>query len=671
MMTAEMGDVRAAWDGRQLSVQAGMLERVWRVSPLGLSTTVLRDVQSGVTWNKDGGAALVDWSIFALAEGDTPGTLVEAEVSSAVVDRFTSPHVLATLLFRYAYLDSHVDVRWRMMAYPGTSGIRTQLALRMGRAFGARELPTFWCGSVAERFCADIVHTRRVAAGYYLDTQHRNFDHTPLLRQEVRDGELVGCEIHDWASLLLVEKPKAALAVVKESHKAVNNAGMDTGEFVLTPGMICVTGLGYDGVGNNYDASRKFNVTETFIDAWATWLIAYDPAAPHAGATAIKRFDRARFAPQPDLDLRLKANTWGSRGSGDASRAAAEEQNVLGEIRSCADLGVDLLEIDDGWQHDPRGQAHTERPIAWRPHPERFPGGWGAVRTAAAAAGVELGIWMPGNVPEPDMLRNLQEGDFRTFKQDFMNFRTRQQLDEFTAKIRGLIEATGHRTRMNCDTTENMVRLGYFYGREYGTLFLENREQPGLTGRHVVYKPHLALRDAWQLSRYVNLNQVLLTFVDKETVPAKLSDAQRHNHGYCFGITLMGLPLLFMETQFLSDAARSELRPLIALYRRHRRAIYDGIVTPIGDEPDGKSWAGFVSHDEGSRHGYITLFRELHSTTPNRSIEISAMKGADCTWQNLLEPERGGPKPDAANGWLFSLPEPGSWAFFKYQMLDA
>jgi len=666
MGTATVRDARFHWDGQTLDLNVGRMKRVWRLNPGGLITIGLHDTSSGVSWVDESQAARsvqADWLVRWIADGSVSTSLTAASVQAVTDAAFSSPHVAAELVFRYPYLDSHFDLRWRAWAYPETSGVRTQIALRAGREFLRDEIPGFLCGSFVEQLLLSNTGDIRRGGGYYNDTQHRNFDHTPLLKEDHREGAVQHREVWDWANLLCIERRDGAgIALVKESHKCVNQEGFDTGAFIVSPDGVAVSGVGYDEIDNSYLKTRKFNVADEYVDAWATWLILYG----NDGAGAIKRFDRARFAPRSERDLFLKANTWGSRGSSEAPVAATEE-NVLRELASCADLGVEALEIDDGWQHDPRGPSFTAQPMTWRPQPERFPSGWDRVRDEARSLGLSLLLWAPGNVEEADLLWNLEAGDFRGCKLDFLNFHVREDMDAFLAKVRRVCQKRGPRFHINTDLTENLNRVGYFLGREYGPLYLENRELTGLRCRHIAYHPHLVLRDAWHLAHYLNLNQVLLSFIDKETVPPELSDAHQYSHAYCFAITMMGLPLFFMETQFLSALARDELRPLIALYKRHRDEMFRGIVSPIGEEPDGASWCGFVSHDEPARRGYLTFFRELQNRDERRAMDVPQLGRDRWRWRNLISGAIEPLERDDSGRWLFHLSSPASFAFYQYE----
>ncbi len=389
----------------------------------------LRDSRQRRTWIEVAKPESPDWSIFQIADGREPAELLSTDARVVEADPWTIHHLEVESIFRYPFADSHFDLRHRVWLYPGVAGARVQIGLRPGRGFDKDELPSFiGGGSHSQRlWLHDTDGLRRRAAGYYNDTQHRNFDHLPLLHELHADGPLPPREIYDWASLLCLGDDRGTLLLVKESHKCINQDGLDTGAFVLDPASVTVTGLGYENTGNAYEPSKKYCESGVFRDAWATWIIPARPA-PEQQRLALKRFDRARFNPRPEQNLRIRANTWGTRGAGDASREAATEANILREIDACADVGVEQVCIDDGWQHDPRGARFTEGQGGWRPNPQRFPSGWTAVRERADRRGIGLALWNSWSAAAEDMIRNYDAADFEMFKVDFVNIKSRDDL---------------------------------------------------------------------------------------------------------------------------------------------------------------------------------------------------------------------------------------------------
>ena len=94
------------------------------------------------------------------------------------------------------------------------------------------------------------------------------------------------------------------------------------------------------------------------------------------------------------------SNTWGDR-----SRDARINQDfILKEIEAGARLGVDAVQIDDGWQKGrTANSARTKGGVwngywaadanFWQPDPKRFPGGLATVVQAAREKGMKFGLW--------------------------------------------------------------------------------------------------------------------------------------------------------------------------------------------------------------------------------------------------------------------------------------
>ena len=97
---------------------------------------------------------------------------------------------------------------------------------------------------------------------------------------------------------------------------------------------------------------------------------------------AVKRFDRARYPAFPKRDLFILGNTWGP---GDPlGNQFTEESFVLNEIPALADLGVDLFQIDDGWQKSDAGStAHDFVP--------KYTNGWNDIKASCDKYGVKMG----------------------------------------------------------------------------------------------------------------------------------------------------------------------------------------------------------------------------------------------------------------------------------------
>lgn len=131
--------------------------------------------------------------------------------------------------------------------------------------------------------------------------------------------------------------------IVKESHKCVNQQGHNTGSFYAGPKGLFVTGWGLN---------PNEIVPDRFRECWANWTIVYS-GGEDGMQLALKKFDRTRYPVFAERDIMIINDTWGPANPGGGQFAA--EDYLLKEIPLLADLGVDVLRIDDGWQINPWG----------------------------------------------------------------------------------------------------------------------------------------------------------------------------------------------------------------------------------------------------------------------------------------------------------------------------
>ncbi|HCD31795.1 MAG TPA: hypothetical protein DER01_05265 [Phycisphaerales bacterium] len=533
------------------------------------------------------------------------------------------------------YLSSlQMRLRYQFTLYPNVAGLRTQLKFQFETAHDPEHIPSWLGDSLSLQLAMNLEYSRRLGVGFYNDTQHRNSRLTPIRRAMQMAGMPDALEIWDWNNILYIERHNAGLAIVKESHKTVNQNGIDGGAFLVEKNQLGVSGL---GLCSNHYQGTAWHDLPGWRETWANWLVFYR-GDQSARQLAIKQFDRARYPFKPQRDAIVMSNTWGSRGSGERSRQAADQANVLREIDSAADLGIDLVQIDDGWQCEPAAIDPTSIDRDWLPNPEKWPDGWQALVSHAQAKGVRLGLWFNSHVDVQKMLSNLDAGGFVRFKLDFANCQTRDELEGLLAKAKVLASANESDVRVNWDLTENAPRVGYFIGREFGSLYLANREngpEPLHRLNHIRYVPSLILRDAWHLAHDLNLNQFQISYQNLDLVIDDLSNCKSYTHDYALAITLMGLPILFTETQRLSDLARAQIRPLLALYRQYREAMTRGYVFPLGQTPSDHVWTGFQSYDPDSQDGHILLFRELHNADSSVTLPLHFAQGKQVQLQRI------------------------------------
>lgn len=487
---------RASTRGGELVVETGAITRRWKATAQGLVTTGLRNVRTGKEWATRGPALACDWSLEGFGMVDAEGKLAGLSARPVRFDPYTSDHLEVVAEYDYGKL----RLQYVIWAYPGAPGLRTQILVKGAAGDRAAVKP-----SRIDYIPADCSKNRRRAIGYYNDTQHRDLPETEILREEVHDDSASAAARYDWANILCLESGNEGLCLVKESHKCVNQAGVDTGAFECGSAGLSSTGWGPGAADLLPDRFRK---------AWASWAIVFD-GGDDGRELAIKTFDRRRYPVDARRDVYIMSNTWGSTASGVDARNAASEENALREIQVCRDLGIDVLQIDDGWQ----GNQYSK----WDPAPPRYPNGWALTREAARRAGVKLGLWFAWTAGTEDLKRNQQRAGLTYIKIDFAKLATYNAVEELMGKAQAVVEASGHTVRINWDVTENAPRVGYYFAREFGTVYLENRKphQPV----NAVYVPYLVLRDAWQVAKYGNLDKFLLTIQNIALIDRTLSDA--------------------------------------------------------------------------------------------------------------------------------------------------
>ena len=647
-------DQAAAWtDGDTLIVTTGVVRRTWTWTGNGFATREVVIENTPLAWKTD--APACDWQLPDATE-PTPARLesLVAEISND--EGFTSEHVCVTAVV--AYPESGVALKWSVWAYPDATGIRTHLqAMRTGEppAPAAKVVQGGSIDARVERVPFGQEAGRRRYFGYYNETQQRNDTHQDLLKEDVVEGPLKYREWCEWASVACVESDAGGIALVKESHKCVNQRGVAGGEFVVDR----ETGLTCTGWG-----MRPNEVGESFTPGWATWTIAWQGGDVER-EIAFKRFDRLRYPIDPKRDIYIQANTWGSTDNGSDARIAAAEESVIREIETCAEMGIDVLQIDDGWQ-TPLGSPNWQPgDHGWRPHAECYPQGWTNVRALASKLNIKLGLWAAAEPISLDELKQtFTDGNFYQYKLDFAVLKTRAAIDALMEKVRTFIKWTDHRVRVNWDVTENPPRYGYFFAREYGPIYLENRKP--VRPRSVIYRPHTVLRDLWQASKYLNLHRIQGSIQNVERVATDASDAHLHSHQYATAIALMSIPLFFCETKHYSAEAKEQIRSLLAIYKQHRDSIYRGLVHPIGDKPNNQSWSGFQCHIEAENRGYLTIFRELCNADAKRSIRLARVPGKTMRLTDLLTGRSWDQPVDANDAISLEIAAAPGFRFLKY-----
>ncbi|MCL2831635.1 MAG: hypothetical protein FWD78_00560 [Treponema sp.] len=659
-----------------LEVSTGIISRTWEWRQNGFATAEIIYSAGGRVCQRN---CDIDYNVFGLFTGqDLPAgqsqrTGQTAELrgidSRVVQDGLTSPHLEVTAITTYPVL--LLSVKYVIWVYPDAPGLRTRLYVK---SFGGYKPAACGGESVTETLC--FPQTSRIkAAGFYNDTQHRNTAATEILREEnFNNPDRIDI---DWANLIALYGSGGGVCVVKESNKCVNQSSYDTGSFKYHNGILTATGLGLKPQDIKEDR---------YLFGWASWTICFD-GTDDGLEKAIKEFDRFRFPVNKNNDIYIMSNIWGST-TGVLARDSACSDIILKEIPVAAELGVDVLQVDAGW-HSPMGLEKKAQPevLPWYTHGSKFAEGWVTISGPAADAGLKLGLWFPWLASADEIIDNMRLGNFEYFKIDWANLNTRERLDGMIEKAEKVYAAGSGNVRINWDVTENAPRMGYYFGREFGNIYLSNRKPHFPV--NAVYVPYLVLRDCWQLSKYANINKFQIILQNIDMIDRDLSDACLHNFSYCAMIAFIGSPILFQQVHLLSAQAKHELKNIIAVYKKHRQAMYNCYVYPVGDKPDNSSWTGFQFVNDGQGRGeqsrgvqgggghgdggygggtpgFIILFRELNNKNNTQKIKLRFLKNCRLQAINAMTGEKLVIGVDSEGCAEFSINDPCGFLWYRY-----
>ena len=352
--------------------------------------------------------------------------------------------------------------------------------------------------------------------------------------------------------------------------------------------------------------------------------------ALHAVQRALRPYRAGR-------DGMFLTNTWG-----DGHRDARINADfMMAEVKAGGELGVDVIQIDDGWQS---GKSHNSaliksrkegvwgnfragNPNFWKPDPEKFPGGLGPIVAAAKEHGMGFGLWFGPDKTDDYAAWELDATtlvDFyrtygiRYFKIDGIVMNS----DAGFANIRRffdrmLVDSNGEMT-FDLDVTGAAKRPAYFGLPDIGPLFMENRYVGGEgSGKGGLWWPHFTLRNVWTLSKLVDPVRLRAEICNPLRGQAAFGDdplAPKFWRGDAlFASVMVGSPLGWFEISELESKTVAEMKPLVARWKLERATMHGGETLPVGAAPDGLAWTGFASLAADARTGYAILFRELNA----------------------------------------------------------
>lgn len=347
------------------------------------------------------------------------------------------------------------------------------------------------------------------------------------------------------------------------------------------------------------------------------------------------------------------SNTWGDR-NGDARIC---EEFMLAEARAGEKIGVDIMQLDDGWQkgltknsrfvNSSKGEGvwgsgyYNSDGEFWNPAPHKFPSGFKNVSEAIIKAGAHVGLWFSPdfandyeNVEKDietvvNLYRNYDVKFFKIDGVDVINSTIGTKLLHFVEEV---LAKTAGQVALDMDITGNQKRWGYLFNKQYGNLFLENRYARNFRDRvgTYTYFPYSTLRNLWQISAILPAQRFQIEVPNRLLGVGSYRENDKfapfnYTQDYLFAIAMFACPLLWTEMSGLAEDDLEALSKITKIHKSVKKEMSGLDVKPIGEEPCGNTFSGFTALDDDGK-GYLLLFRD-HT---NQSV---------FTFENCLAPE--------------------------------
>jgi hypothetical protein len=669
--TVEYKNAKVVFQQNIITVSTGRIERSWTWTGKGLQTTSVKNQITGKEYASIKSKYQCDWNLPGAIDDTTIAELVDLTVAENDDEGFSNRHlqVLATI----KYPEAKLMVQYVIWIFPDAPGIRTQLKVKAMDGFSHNNLlysegERIDCGhkiavpgARSEYLPVNFtVENRRRYWGYYNNPGSRHDPSRDMLEETVVTGyPLFLTEDNNWASGLSVEynQGEDGICVVKESPKCVNQQSHYTGSYYSGPDGLAVTGWGL---------TPDEIVTDRYRECWATWTIVWIEGNDGM-QLALKQFDRARYPVFPERDMFILSNSWGPANPFGAQ--FTEFDFLMKEIPALAKVGVDVMQIDEGWEKGV-GSNLTNDFSQIQDFSPRYKNGWKDLKAEADKYGLRFGLWVTAKMSTAEeMNKNIDELGFVSWKADFDHLANRNDYEVRAKKYRDVLKHAWMKTQFTLCPEYDDPRYGWYYFKEYGSIYFQNLQES--LPAHLTMVPYQVLRQNWLMARYFNSNKLQVMLQNPKRTNPERSDGPLHSHSYCFAMGVPFVPCFFQSAQYLDEQGQEELKNFIAIYKKHREAIFQCYTFPIGEKPDNQSWSGFqMMNEDDKKSNYILLFRELHNTQPQKSIQLKLLAGKKIRISNIETGEQSVQKVSADGMVNFTIKLPGCYSFLKYDVVE-
>jgi alpha-galactosidase len=629
---AEYGGCYAEWSEKELTIGNTLIERKWTIKEGLLTAVSFKDKASDTEWLRQPGRQPAPYpggnpagEARTLTFTSQRGKLSPVEAESLVID-----------LVAKGAKDSF---SYRFQVFPGSAGVTMDFSSGEKAAAaeeGASESADKGPDGLEQAAPQKPKRGQPIQAleDLMLSPLHLRYTQVELLDQTDHNDELVF--EREWLPLQDNFEVPCNVFHVEDSLTGsglifLKLAPLPHSRPVKSPWDIRVAGAG-----------RRI----TFAGPGYPWTVVSYSGGSAGRIAAMQDFQRCLRAYEPKRDGMFLSNTWGDR----SRDSRVNVEFLLKEVEAGSRLGVDVVQVDDGWQAGKTGNSafgkgawgnfRSANPEFWKPHPERFPNGLKPLVDAAREKGMKFGLWF-GPDAENDMENWERDADvlLQAFEKEGVEYvkidavemkspAAEENLHKFYGKV---LKETDGRVVFDADATAGL-RPGYYGTNNVGPIFLENRYTDWRT-----YWPHHTLRNLWTLGPYVDPVRLRMEFLnnarnaDKYEKGDPLAPAN-YPPDTLFATVMFASPLGWFETSNLPENYFKTIPPLVAAWKKEREAIFSGHIIPIGEAPDGNVWTGFCSTAKDRQSARVVVFRELNKdATWSTELPLLAPKDATVT----------------------------------------
>lgn len=613
-MHAEYRDCYANYDGNKFVIGNKAAERVLLVENGGIASVRAEDKANGVVWEREEGVRWIAVPFAAQEVGCTFGV----EDNGGLSEPFLKAELKWTGAQGETFRRSYCVFPSLPFVSMATAAEGVRLIDPAGAAEGMSRGVEGELGRRAALAQEDAIDTLPMPAGHY-----------------------------KLKSIVLADKTDHNDALVRETDRMVYSSGWgrewDEGNIFILDDYVRghAAMLVKDAPANMSEMNRRQKDLVIQRGACAqlvgTGLAGCDATEELFGHGSVMGFGKTEELPRLFREYyravwahkepaKVMSNTWGDR----SRDAAVCHEFMMHEIDCAARIGVDIVQIDDGWQKGRTansalkkggvwGSYYDTDPEFWTVDREKFPQGLRPLAEKARENGIEMGLWFsPDSTNDyanwrrdaDTVLGHWRENGITHFKVDGVNIASKRGERNYLRFVEAVYRESGNKVNLNQDITAQ-VRLGSLYFRQFGNLFVENRYTDS-----TAYYPHRTLKNLWNMCKYVPAPKMQYELLNPRRndhlYPA--DDPFRPNlysEDYLFASVMFASPLVWLEMCHLNEQDTEDLRRIVSLWRGHRADIAKCDISPVGAEPDGMSMTGLMA--DGGSFGYLLVFRELTS----------------------------------------------------------